>query len=193
LAHLALTDVARNKPSAAASLREGLAEMFTINRIGLPARLRKCLGTTNVIDSTHSGARQKTRRVTNWANGAMALRWSAAAFVETERNYRRISGYDALWMLRAHLDEASPPRARSSAGNDEAPTRRRKPYRYRWPDDVRDEVLARLLALNEERAKQKALQGAAATNLAGKARKKRGTSPSQAPSPDLFSGQDVNS
>jgi hypothetical protein len=75
--------------------------------------------------------------------------------------------------------------------DDEAPTRRRKPYRYRWPDDVRDEVLARLLALNEERAKQEALQGAAATKLAGKARKKRGTTPSEAPSPDLFSGQDV--
>ena len=30
--------------------------------------------------------------------------------------------------------------------------RRRKPYRYRWPDTVRDEVLARLLALNAERA-----------------------------------------
>jgi transposase-like protein len=98
----------RDHPSAAASLREGMAEMFTINRIGLPARLRKCLGTTNLIDSTHSGARQKTRRVTNWANGAMALRWAAAAFVETERNYRRIGGYDALWMLRAHLDEGEP-------------------------------------------------------------------------------------
>ena len=30
--------------------------------------------------------------------------------------------------------------------------RRKKPYRYRWPDAVRDEVLARLLALNAERA-----------------------------------------
>ena len=29
---------------------------------------------------------------------------------------------------------------------------RKKPYRYRWPDDVRDEVLARLLELNAERA-----------------------------------------
>ena len=28
----------------------------------------------------------------------------------------------------------------------------KKPYRYRWPDEVRDEVLARLLALNAERA-----------------------------------------
>ena len=30
--------------------------------------------------------------------------------------------------------------------------RRKKPYRYRWPDAVRNEVLARLVALNEERA-----------------------------------------
>ena len=30
--------------------------------------------------------------------------------------------------------------------------RKKKPWRYRWPDDVRDEVLARLLALNAERA-----------------------------------------
>ena len=30
--------------------------------------------------------------------------------------------------------------------------RRRKPYRYRWPDEIRDEVLVRLLELNAERA-----------------------------------------
>jgi hypothetical protein len=30
--------------------------------------------------------------------------------------------------------------------------RARKKYRYRWPEDIRDEVLARLLALNAERA-----------------------------------------
>lgn len=98
----------RDHPSAAASLREGLAEMFTINRLGLPPRLRKCLGTTNLIDSTHSGMRQKTRRVTNWKNGAMALRWAAASFVETEMNYRRIIGYDQLWILKAHLDDHQP-------------------------------------------------------------------------------------
>ena len=32
-------------PSAAASLLEGLAETFTINRLGLPPALRRCLGT----------------------------------------------------------------------------------------------------------------------------------------------------
>lgn len=98
----------RDQPSAAGSLREGLSEMFTINRLGLPPRLKKCLASTNVIDSTHSGVRKKTRRVTNWKNGSMALRWAAASFVETEKSYRRIIGYDQLWILKAHLDDLEP-------------------------------------------------------------------------------------
>ena len=44
---------------------------------------------------------------------------------------------------------------------EEASSRRRKPWRYRWPDAVRDEVLARLLALNAERATAERLAGAA--------------------------------
>lgn len=39
---------------------------------------------------------------------------------------------------------------------------RKKPWRYRWPDAVRDEVLARLLKLNAERAEQERLAGEAA-------------------------------
>jgi hypothetical protein len=48
---------------------------------------------------------------------------------------------------------------------DETPgkaSKRRKPWRYRWPDDVRDEVLGRLLALNAQRAKEEALAAEAA-------------------------------
>ena len=37
--------------------------------------------------------------------------------------------------------------------------RKKKPYRYRWPDAVRDEVLARLLALNAERAAEEVRSG----------------------------------
>ena len=37
--------------------------------------------------------------------------------------------------------------------------RKKKPYRYRWPDPVRDEVLTRLLALNAERAAEEARSG----------------------------------
>jgi hypothetical protein len=40
---------------------------------------------------------------------------------------------------------------------------RKKPWRYRWPDEARDEVLARLLELNAERAKEEARAGAAAS------------------------------
>ena len=40
---------------------------------------------------------------------------------------------------------------------------RKKPYRYRWPDEVRDEVLARLLELNAVRANEEALAGVAGT------------------------------
>lgn len=44
--------------------------------------------------------------------------------------------------------------------------RKKKTWRYRWPDDTRDEVLARLLALNQERA--------AEGKTAGAGKKKRG-------------------
>ena len=39
---------------------------------------------------------------------------------------------------------------------------KKKPYRYRWPDEVRNDVLARLLELNAERAKEEARSGATA-------------------------------
>jgi len=45
---------------------------------------------------------------------------------------------------------------------------KKKPWRYRWPDDVRDEVLVRLLELNVERAKEEARSGAAAANKGSK-------------------------
>jgi transposase-like protein len=96
-------------PSAAESLREGLFELFTINRLGLPATLRRCLGTTNIIDSAHSAFRQRTARVTNWSSGSMALRWTAAAMEATSKSYRRILGYHQLWILKAHLDDADEP------------------------------------------------------------------------------------
>jgi hypothetical protein len=46
--------------------------------------------------------------------------------------------------------------------------KKKKPYRYRWPDEIRDEVLARLLALNAERAEQERLAGTTGKNSAKK-------------------------
>jgi transposase-like protein len=94
----------REYPSAAASLREGLAEMFTVNRLGLSPSLMRCLVSTNVIESPHSGVRLRTRRVCRWRDGKMVLRWAAAALLMTEQNFRKIMGYRDLWMLKAALD-----------------------------------------------------------------------------------------
>lgn len=41
-------------------------------------------------------------------------------------------------------------------GESGRPRRKKKPWRYRWPDAIRDEVLARLLALNTQRASEEA-------------------------------------
>ncbi|MDI9407458.1 MAG: hypothetical protein QM522_12205, partial [Chitinophagaceae bacterium] len=49
--------------------------------------------------------------------------------------------------------------------------RRKLPWRYRWPDAVRDDVLARLLALNAERYAVEVAQG-----LHGSGRRSGGTS-----------------
>jgi putative transposase len=93
-------------PSAAGSLREGLEELFTINRLGLPPTLRRCLATTNIVESPSAGVRLRTGRVTRWKDGAMVLRWAATAFLSTEEQFRRLMGYRDLWALKAVLDDA---------------------------------------------------------------------------------------
>jgi hypothetical protein len=82
-------------PDAAAALREGLEECFTINRLDLPRSLHRCLATSNIVDNPHSGVRDRTRRVCRWQPG-MAARWSAAAFLEIEKSFRKIMGYRDL-------------------------------------------------------------------------------------------------
>jgi hypothetical protein len=63
---------------------------------------------------------------------------------------------------------------------DEAPgktSRKKKPWRYRWPDDIRDEVLGCLLELNAQRAAEESLVGATAKANQKSAKKKPGKGP----------------
>jgi putative transposase len=89
-------------PDAAASLLEGMEECFTINRLRIPPSLHRCLATTNLIESSQSGVRMRTRRVCRW-RASMPARWAAAAFLATEKNFRRIMGYRDLWALKTIL------------------------------------------------------------------------------------------
>jgi hypothetical protein len=66
---------------------------------------------------------------------------------------------------------------------------KKKPWRYRWPDEVRDEVLALLLELNAERAKEEERSGAKpGQKAAGKraARAPKPTAPGTPETGDLF-------
>ena len=56
---------------------------------------------------------------------------------------------------------------------------KKKPYRYRWPDEVRDEVLARLLALNAQRHAEEVRLGTARGMKAAKPGRKMNTLSSQ--------------
>jgi hypothetical protein len=88
-----------------AALRKGFKERFTINRLGLPGKLRRCLGATNIIDDGRSALRDRVRRVKHWRSGTMASRGTAAAFDAISAEFRRILGHADLWFLKATLDE----------------------------------------------------------------------------------------
>lgn len=78
--------------------------MFTISGMNLPAKLMRCVATTNIIESAHWGARQRVGRVRRWQSETMALRWSSCAFEAASKQFRKVMGYQQLWMLKAHLD-----------------------------------------------------------------------------------------
>jgi transposase-like protein len=99
--------IEREWPAAAASLREGLEETFTLNRLGLPPSLHRCLATTNLIESPQSGVRKRTGNVCRWRDADMVLRWVAGAYLATEKNFRKVQGYQDLWALAAALGRAN--------------------------------------------------------------------------------------
>jgi putative transposase len=93
----------RDHESAARSIREGMPEMFTLQRLQIPPSLHKCLATTNIIESSQSGVQKRTSNVTRWRDADMVQRWVASAWLITEKHFRRIDGHKDLWALAAIL------------------------------------------------------------------------------------------
>lgn len=90
-------------PSAAASLREGLEEMFTVGRLGVSQQLARTLTSTNPVESMISIARTTTRNVKRWKDGEMVRRWTAAGMLNAERGFRRVKGCKDMPALVAAL------------------------------------------------------------------------------------------
>jgi len=97
------TALERKHPGAAASLREGLEELFTVARLGITGTLAKTLISSNPIESMISIARTTNRNVTRWRDGQMVLRWTAAGMLNAQRSFRRVRGYKQMPQLVAAL------------------------------------------------------------------------------------------
>jgi putative transposase len=97
------TELERDHPDAAASLREGLEDMFTVRRLGVSGRLASTLTNTNCIESMISVARTVMGGVKRWRDGSMKKRWVAAGMAEAERSFRRVKGCTEMPVLVAGL------------------------------------------------------------------------------------------
>jgi putative transposase len=98
-------------PGVSKSILEGLDEILTVSRLGLPTALRRSLACTNIIENMMGTVRQVSRNVKRWQSASMALRWTAAAMLEAKKGFRRLKAYKQLPTLRtalaAHYERAS--------------------------------------------------------------------------------------
>jgi putative transposase len=97
----------KKRPGAAASLREGLEDTLTVNRLGVTGSLLKTLESTNPVESMIEIVRHHARRVKHWQHGEMALRWTAAGMLAAEDQFRRVKGFRQLPQLLVALEEAT--------------------------------------------------------------------------------------
>ncbi len=106
------TELEGTFPDAAASIREGLPEMFTVRRLGVTGTLLRTLMSTNPVESMISIARTTTANVKRWRDGEMRRRWCAAGMLEAERSFRRVRGYRQMpalvAQLRLHAETVTP-------------------------------------------------------------------------------------
>ena len=105
----------------AGSILEGLDEMLTVTRLGLPRELRRSLACTNIIENVMGTVRRVCRNVKHWRSPSMAMRWTAAAMIEAKKGFRRLKAHKQLPALRAALDRKKPTLAKPSLAQiDEA-------------------------------------------------------------------------
>jgi len=86
-----------------ASILEGLDEILTVTRLGLPLELRRSLACTNIIENMNGAIRRVCRNVKYWQDASMALRWTRAAMCGAAKGFRKLKAHKQLPTLRAAL------------------------------------------------------------------------------------------
>ena len=95
-------------PGAAASIREGLDDTLTLQRLGIEGALYRTLRSTNSIENLNGSIATYTRNVKRWQGGSMIVRWASAAVLEATKHFRRIRGYRDLHRLVSALEAIEP-------------------------------------------------------------------------------------
>jgi putative transposase len=90
-------------PGVSASILEGIDELLTVIRLGLPIELRRSLACTNIIENMMGSIRRVCRNVKRWRDASMALRWTGAAMLEAAKGFRRLKAHRQLPALRSAL------------------------------------------------------------------------------------------
>jgi len=88
-----------------ASILEGIDEMLTVTRLGLPPELRRSLACTNIVENVMGTVRRVCRNVKYWRSPSMALRWAGAAMQEAAKGFRRLKAHKQLPLLKAALEK----------------------------------------------------------------------------------------
>ena len=99
-------ELERSHPGAAGSLREGMEETHTLNRLCSNGSLKRTLESTNPCESMTEIVRRTQRNAKRWSSGEMALRWTAASILEAERQFRPIVGYNDLATLALAIEHS---------------------------------------------------------------------------------------
>jgi putative transposase len=111
------TALDRTHPGAAASLREGLDELFTVARLGITGTLAKTLTSSNPIESMISIARTTNRNVTRWRDGQMVLRWDRRRHAQRPALIPPGQGPQAAAPTRRRTAPTRPPNPRAPTRN----------------------------------------------------------------------------
>ncbi len=98
-------DLATLNRSAANSLKEGMEELLTLQKLGMNEKFKRSFGTTNSIESLNSQIGKYTRKVKRWHDSNMIYRWMATALLEIESKMRKVSNAKHLPLLRNKIQK----------------------------------------------------------------------------------------
>jgi putative transposase len=97
--------LAKFSEQAVRSITEGLEDSLTLHKLGIWGGLKSALRTTNIIESTFSIVRKRTRNVASWQDESQIRRWMVQGLMDAESRFRKVPGRRSLTRLRQKLAE----------------------------------------------------------------------------------------